>query len=118
MSKRESIRKEAERRGVSHGKIFRERKTQDLIYQIGEDSWIVYAWRWSGDDTCAKIGKSKITRFRWRHPTTYHPTDDLILIGVMRCRSEKEAINLEKYFLNELKQTEAGKMFVYFSGLP
>ena len=32
---------------------------QALINQVDEEDYdIVYAWRWSGDDTCAKIGVS------------------------------------------------------------
>ena len=97
------------RLGVSRGTLYKARK--HLILQQS-DSWIVYAWRWSGDDTCAKIGKSSISRLLGRYPTTYHPTDNLILIGVMRCRSEEEARDNEQYFLNELERTRPDREWV------
>lgn len=34
--------------------------------------------------------------------TTYHPTDDPVLLGVMKCRSRGEAKDNEDYILNKL----------------
>ena len=112
MSRRETVRAEAERRGVSHGKIFKERKAQDLIDKMGGDFDIVYAWRWSGDDTCAKIGVSKVSNLESRMVATYHPTDDPILIGVMKCDSPGEAKDNEEYFLRTLERTRSDREWV------
>lgn len=79
---------------------------QALINQADEEDYdIVYAWRWSGDDTCAKIGVS--TRFhllksRLDAAATYHPTDDPVLIGIMKCRTREQALDEEWGFLNNL----------------
>ena len=104
MSKRESLRKEAERRGVSHGTIFRERKSEDLINKTGEDLYIVYAWRWSGDDMHAKIGHTLMSKLESRMVATYHPTDDPVLIGIMKCDNLKDSKLVEKAILNNLLQ--------------
>ena len=102
MSKRLTVREEAKRRGVSHGKIYYERKAQNRVNQVGEDFDFVYAWRWTNDNTSAKIGVAKISTFETRTVTTYHPTDDMVLIGIMKCRSREEAEDNERYFLNEV----------------
>ena len=47
--------------GVSKTTVWNVR--QSLIKQA-EDYDIVYAWRWSGDNTCAKIGVSTLSLFR------------------------------------------------------
>ena len=115
MSRRETVRGEAERRGVSHGKIFNERKAQDLIDKMGGDVDIVYAWRWSNDNTCAKIGVSTVGKFlagRIAPGKTYHPTDDPVLIGFIKCRSRKIADNIEKYLLRILEQTHPDREWV------
>ena len=104
MSKRESLRKEAERRGVSHGTIFRERKSEDVINKTGEDPYIVYAWRWSGDDMHAKIGHTLMSKLEFRMVATYHPTDDPVLIGIMKCDNLKDSKLVEKAILNNLLQ--------------
>ena len=130
MSKRESIRKEAERRGVKKSKVFYERRGQGIIDRIGAvfpnlidkiddediedgDVPIVYAWRWSNDDTCAKIGVSTIIGLeKSRMVTTYHPTDDPVLIGFMTCLSLWEAKDNEKYFLDTLERTRPDREWV------
>lgn len=99
-----SIREEASERGVSKGKVFNERKAKQAIDKAGGDSWLVYAWRWSGDERYAKIGKTNISglEHRWKTaPKTYHPTDDPILLGTFRCQSEESALALEDELLNE-----------------
>ena len=96
-----TVREEARQRGVSHGTVFNERKAKKLIDQVGEDFHVVYAWRWSGDDRYAKIGVSTMSKLETRLVATYHPTDDPILLGVMKCLSRGEAEDNEHYFLNE-----------------
>ena len=124
MSQKESVRDEAERRGVSHGKIFYERKKQPLIDKIGKvipnlthklrgkDFPIVYAWRWSNDNTCAKIGVTMISKLESRMVTTYHPTADPVLIGFMPCLSVSEAEHNETYFLCRWKRTRPDREWV------
>ena len=43
---------------------------------------------------------------------TYHPTDDPILIGIMRCRSLEEAKDNEDYFLDTLERTHSDREWV------
>ena len=99
-----SIREEARERGVSKGKVYNDRKAKQAIEKAGGDFWLVYAWRWSGDKRYAKIGKTKLSglEHRWKTaPKTYHPTDEPILLGYIRCRDEKSALALEDELLNE-----------------
>lgn len=99
-----SIREEARERGVSKGKVYNERKAKQAVEKAEEDFWLVYAWRWSGDEKRAKIGKTRLSRLesRWHtSPKTYHPTDDPISLGFVRCASEQSAIALEDELLNE-----------------
>ena len=87
--------------GVSKTTVWNVR--QELINQVDEDYDIVYAWRWSGDDTCAKIGistRSRLLKSRLDAASTYHPTDDPVLIGVMWCRNRERAKDEEWGFLN------------------
>ena len=112
MSGKETIRKEAKRRGISRSKTWKERKAQDAIDQMGGDLDIVYAWRWSNDNTYAKIGVSKVSNLESRMATTYHPTDDPILIGVRKCRSRKEANKIEKDLLCRLKRPRLDREWV------
>lgn len=125
MPKRVSMREEARRRGVSHGTIFSERKKQSIIgridevfpnhltNRIGKDFPVVYAWRWSNDDTCAKIGVSEqVSKLKSRMVTTYHPTDDPVLIGFMPCSSLNNAKDDEDYFLYTLERTRPDREWV------
>ena len=108
-----TVREEARQRGVSHGTVFNERRAKKLIDQVGEDFHVVYAWRWSGDDSCAKIGVSTMSKLETRLVATYHPTDDPVLLGVMKCRSRGEAEKNEWYFLNEaLERTRPDREWV------
>lgn len=82
--------------------------------QIDEDYDIVYAWRWDGDKTYAKIGVSKMSKLDSRLRKTYHPTDDPILIGVMPCRTRERAQDEEWSFLNDgfLKRSRPDREWV------
>ena len=125
MTKKESIRDEAARRGVSHGKVFSERKHQHLIDKIGKvipnlpdelrgkDFPVVYAWRWSNDEKHAKIGKCEaISKLESRMVTTYHPTDDPVLIGFLPCPDLSDANHTETYFLCIFKRTRPDREWV------
>ena len=125
MTKKESIRDEAARRGVSPGKVFSERKRQHLIDKIGKvipnlpdelrgkDFPVIYAWRWSNDEKHAKIGKCEaISKLESRMVTTYHPTDDPVLIGVMPCPDLSDANHTETYFLCIFKRTRPDREWV------
>ena len=96
-----TVREEARQRGVSRGTVFRDRKGKEVIDRVGGDFHVVYAWRWSGDDSCAKIGVSMMSKLETRLVATYHPTHDLVLLGVMKCRSRGEAKDNEDYILNK-----------------
>jgi hypothetical protein len=112
MSKRESLRKEAERRGGSPTTIWRKRKSEDLINKTGEDSHIVYAWRWSNDNTCAKIGHTIMSLLEDRMAATYHPTDDPVLIGIIKCDNLKHRRLIEKTILDGLQRTRPDREWV------
>ena len=62
----------------------------------------MYAWRWSGDNKYAKIGKCPTGSLKQRMVSTYHPTDDPILIGVQEYITEDEAKVNEKVLLNNI----------------
>ena len=96
--------------GVSKTTVWKAR--QELIRLKDPGRNIVYAWRWSGDNTCAKIGKSTIGGLKDRMPATYHPTDDPVLIGVMMRASYEESEDLEQYFLRTLEQTRPDREWV------
>ena len=125
MAKKESIRDEATRRGISHGKVFLQRKRPDLIDKIGKvipnlpdefrgkDFPVVYAWRWSNDEKHAKIGTCEaISKLESRMVTTYHPTDDPVLIGFLPCPDRSEAKHTETYFLCIFKRTRPDREWV------
>ena len=50
-----SIREEARERNVSKGKVWTEREAKKAIEKAGENFYLVYAWRWSNDESYAKI---------------------------------------------------------------
>ncbi len=89
---------------------------QNLIlacnFGLNIDSHIVYAWRWSNDNRYAKIGKSSGKTLRERMKAEYHPTDDIILIGVMECGDRKEALDKEQSILNRLGRTRPDREWV------
>ncbi|MDE0014120.1 MAG: hypothetical protein OXU36_23455 [Candidatus Poribacteria bacterium] len=84
--------------------------------RIDIDKSIVYAWRWSGDDKYAKIGKCKKGSILWERvkmqPATYHPTDDIFLIGIKEYRYEKEISQEEKRILDTLGRTRRDREWV------
>ena len=71
----------------------------------GEDFAFVYAWRYSGDNRYAKIGKTTKKSFNSRFVKTYHPTDDPILIGIFKCNNEPHALDVETDILQKLERT-------------
>ena len=78
----------------------------------GEDYDLVYAWRWSNDDRYAKIGRSSKNNFKSRLVTTYHPTDDPIVIGYRKCADLQHAEDLQNHILEELKRTRSDREWV------
>ena len=70
-----------------------------------EDFAFVYAWRYSGDNRYAKIGKTTRKSFDSRYVKTYHPTDDPILIGIFKCNNEPHALAVEADILEKLTPT-------------
>lgn len=71
----------------------------------GKDFAFVYAWRYSGEKRYAKIGKTTLKSFHSRYVRTYHPTDDLILLGIFKCNNEPHALDVEANILQTLTRT-------------
>ncbi len=89
---------------ISKGIVWNKQVAEKVIAEAGENFYLVYAWRWSGDEELAKIGKSSVQSLQgtyWTMPKTYHPTDDPVLISYIRCKSEQSALALEKELLGE-----------------
>ena len=85
--------------GISKTTVWNVR--QALINRGDEDYDLMYAWRWSGDDTCAKIDVSTLSGLEPRMASTYQPTDDPVLIGVMKCFTREDTEGNESYILKE-----------------
>ena len=76
---------------------------------------IVYAWRWSGDQKHAKIGASKVGKLRERLISTYHPTDDALLIAISIYPDRKEAQTRETSILRSLGRVHSKREWVYIN---
>ena len=84
--------------------------------EIPEDQhrYFVYAWRWCDDEGSAKIGRTRngLKGVKNRMVTTYHPTDDPVLLGVRECADAEESHKTEQYILNELGRTRPDREWV------
>ena len=80
----------------------------------GEHRYFVYAWRWCGDAGFAKIGRTRngLKGVENRMVTTYHPTDDPVLLGVRECADAEESHKTEQYILNGLERTRPDREWV------
>ena len=80
----------------------------------GEHRYFVYAWRWCGDERFAKIGRTRngLKGVENRMVTTYHPTDDPVLLGVRECADAEESHKTERYILNGLGRTRPDREWV------
>ena len=80
----------------------------------GEHRYFVYAWRWCGDERFAKIGRTRngLKGVENRMVTTYHPTDDPVLLGVRECADAEESHKTEQYILNGLGRTRPDREWV------
>ena len=80
----------------------------------GEHRYFVYAWRWCGDEEFAKIGRTRngLKGVENRMVTTYHPTDDPVLLGVRECADAEESHKTEQYILNRLERTRPDREWV------
>ena len=80
----------------------------------GEHRYFVYAWRWCGDEGFAKIGRTRngLKGVENRMVTTYHPTDDPVLLGVRECADAEESHKTEQYILNGLGRTRPDREWV------
>ncbi len=76
---------------------------------------VVYAWRWSGDEKHAKIGASTVKTLRERMISTYHPTDDALLIGFSLFANRKEAQKRETALLKSLGRVHSKREWVYIN---
>lgn len=108
----------ARRLEVNHATVNLARKNLILAdaCRIDIDKSIVYAWRWSGNDRYAKIGKCKRGSILWERirmqPATYHPTDDIFLIGIKEYRYEREIHQEEIRILDRLGRTRRDREWV------
>lgn len=99
----ETYREEAKRRGISTGKVWLDRQGKKAVAKTGEDFYLVYAWRWSGDPKHAKIGKSSLSDLEGRlSPCATCHFNDLVLISFVRCESEQSRNALERELLDEI----------------
>ena len=80
----------------------------------GEHRYFVYAWRWSGDEGFAKIGRTRsgLNGVKKRMVTTYHPTDDPVPLGVRKCADVEESHKTERYILSGLGRTRPDREWV------
>lgn len=80
----------------------------------GEHRYFVYAWRWCGDERFAKIGRTRngLKGVENRMVTTYHPTDDPVLLGVRECADAEESHKTEQYILNRLRRVRPDREWV------
>ena len=101
----------ADRLGMSRGVVSNAKKALQKYRKV-RCFYLVYVWRWSGDDSCAKIGESTIVDLDSRMAATYHPKDDPILLGVMECRNREEAKYIEKSLLDRLQRTRPDREWV------
>jgi len=87
-------------------------------HDVDTDDYLVYAWRWSGNRRFAKIGVSMGSTLRDRLVFTYHPTDEIELIGVSRARYSKrsEAHRKETAILGSLCKSHCKREWVYING--
>ena len=95
---------------VRRGLIFAEKCGIDI------DKSIVYAWRWSGDDRYAKIGRSQ-AGYQLRETTkvrsvTFHPTDEIHLIAIKYSETPSRE---EKRILTKLDRTLPKREWVYIN---
>ena len=84
----------------------------------GEHRYFVYAWRWCGDVRFAKIGRTRngLKGVENRMVTTYHPTDDPVLLGVRECADAEESHKTEQYILKGLGRTRPDREWVEIDG--
>lgn len=97
-------RKLASQLGLKKSVVSNARESLKILRENGirECGYLVYAWRWSGDNKYAKIGKCPTGSLKQRMVSTYHPTDDPILIGVQEYITEDEAKVNEKILLDRI----------------
>ena len=87
-------------------------------HNVDTDDYLVYAWRWSGDDRFAKIGVSMGSTLRERLVFTYHPIDEIKLIGVSIAKYSRrsDAHSKESSILKRLRKSHCKREWVYTNG--
>ncbi len=84
---------------------------------LKREQYFVYAWRYEGDDTACKIGKSSAGSFWGRTAparTTHY--QDIEILGIQLCAAEAEAESLEKYLRDErFKRVRQDREWVYLT---
>ena len=91
-------------------------ESEEEEQEVSEDEhrYFVYAWRWSGDEGFAKIGRTRngLKGVENRMVTTYNPTDDPVLLGIRECADAEESHKTEQYILNGLGRTRPDREWV------
>ena len=107
-----SDRKLANMLGIGKSTVYNGRKSLINKGSLDPSDDIVYAWRWSGDNTLAKIGITTVSNLAGRMPTTYHPTDDPILLGIWKCSDREDALRKEKKILDTFQRTRPHREWI------
>ena len=99
---------------IDEGQFGSEPEEEKQEVPEGEHRYFVYAWRWRGDERFAKIGRTRngLRGVKNRMVTTYHPTDDPVLLGVRECTDVEESHKIEQYILNGLGRTRPDREWV------
>jgi len=99
---------------INEGQFGSEPEEEEQEIPEGQHRYFVYAWRWCGDGGFAKIGRTRngLKGVESRMVTTYHPTDDPVLLGVRECADVEESHKTEQYILKGLGRTRPDREWV------
>lgn len=83
---------------------------------LEQEQYFVYAWRYEGDDTACKIGKSSAGSF-WGRTAPARTTHyrDIEILGIQLCDSEAHANSQQKYLLEHFKRVRREREWVYLT---
>ncbi len=84
---------------------------------LEQEQYFVYAWRYEGDDTACKIGKSSAGSF-WGRTSQARTNDyrDIEILGLQLCDSEADAKSQEKYLRDErFERVRPDREWVYLT---
>ncbi|MCG9128870.1 tetratricopeptide repeat protein [Candidatus Poribacteria bacterium] len=83
---------------------------------LEQEQNFVYAWRYEGDETACKIGKSSVGSFWGRTgPARTTHYRDIEILGIQLCDSEAHANSQEKNLLGNFKRVRPDREWVYLN---